>query len=151
MFVCPFVSWVMSRNRPIAGIGPALWPPAKEHRSLGSQNWSLSVLAGNYVSFDGLWIIRGDVRWSRLDSPTQIVPEGPPMPCGCYLVYGKKRAGGCVKGGIKPTQEPTPGSSEYSNETGRYARKYRYRERTESSKARGGRMKKMRHLCFPKK
>ena len=64
--------------------------------------------------------------------------------------YGKKRAGGCVKGGIKNPPGADSGILDYCNERAWYARKYRYRERTESSKALGGRMKKMRYLCFSK-
>ena len=59
MFVCPSV---MSRNRPIVGIGPVLWPPAKAGWSQGSQSWSLPVLVGKCTCFDRFWIIRGDVR-----------------------------------------------------------------------------------------
>ena len=54
--------------------------------------------------------------------------------------------------GIKdPTPlEPIPGSPECCTKTAKYTRKYRYRERTESSKALGGRMKKTLNYRFYK-
>ena len=53
----------------------------------GSQNWPIPVQAGKWARFDGFWIIRD---WRMLVTSGllyAIVPEGPPMPCGCYLVF----------------------------------------------------------------
>ena len=55
-----------------------------------------------------------------------------------------------MKGGIKNPPGADSGILDYCNERAWYARKYRYRERTESSKARGGRMKKCDIYVFRK-